>query len=225
VTSLAPRARRETEAQRRLRGGRIEEALRKEYPSAPVALQFANPLQLLVAVILSAQCTDVRVNMVTPELFRRYKTAADFAGADRNELEQEIHSTGFFRNKAKNIIACCTLLVERYQGKVPSTMEELIDLPGVGRKTANCVLSGAFSITAGIVVDTHVSRLARLLGLTDENDAGKIESDLCRILERKDWIHFGNAAILHGRRVCVARRPKCEVCVLQKLCPSAKAGG
>ncbi len=203
------------------RARKIEILLRERYPSAPAALQYANPLQLLISVILSAQCTDARVNMVTPALFKKYATAEAFAHAQVSQLEHEIHSTGFYRNKAKNIINCCKALLEKHGGKVPSSMDELIELPGVGRKTANCVLSGAFNITSGIVVDTHVMRLARRLGLTENSDPNKIESDLCELIDRKDWIHLGNALILHGRKVCGARKPQCTVCMLNKICPSA----
>lgn len=221
MTAKLPRKSNESASAMRNRGRKIVAMLRKEYPSAAVALQFTTPLQLLISVILSAQCTDARVNMVTPELFRKYRSAGDFAEADPAELEQAIHSTGFFRNKAKNIIACCKALVEKHGGKVPSSMEELIDLPGVGRKTANCILGGAFGIAEGIVIDTHVSRLASLLGLTKNPDPAKIESDLCQVVERKDWIYFGNALIVHGRNICIARRPKCAECILNRLCPSA----
>ncbi len=207
---------------KRIRTQKIESLLRKEYPSPTITLLHSNSLQLLIAVILSAQCTDVRVNTVTPSLFKKYKTAHDFAGADAAELEREIHSTGFFRNKAKNIIGCCKALVENYKGDVPSTMDELVQLPGVGRKTANCILGGAFGIPAGIVVDTHVMRLAIRLGLTQNSQPDKIEADLCELLARKDWIHFGNALIHHGRNVCGARNPKCAECVLNKMCPSAE---
>ncbi len=210
----------ETVDARRNRCGKIISALHKEYPTASVALDFATPLQLLISVILSAQCTDVRVNKVTPGLFKRYKSAKDFAVADPAELEEAIHSTGFFRNKAKNIIGCCKALVENHGGKVPFSMEELIKLPGVGRKTANCILGGAFGITAGIVVDTHVSRLAALLQLTENSDPAKIESDLCLVVDQKEWIYFGNALILHGRNICIARRPDCPECVLSRYCPS-----
>ncbi len=211
----------ETAEARRNRCRKIVSALRKEYPEAAVALEFATPLQLLISVILSAQCTDVRVNKVTPGLFKRYKSAKDFAEANPAELEEAIHSTGFFRNKAKNIIGCCRALVENHGGKVPSSMEELIQLPGVGRKTANCILGGAFGITSGIVVDTHVSRLAALLQLTKNSDPVKIETDLCEIVDQKEWIYIGNALILHGRNICIARRPNCPECVLSKYCPSS----
>jgi endonuclease-3 len=202
---------------------RIIELLRKEYPAPKTALRFSNPLQLLVSTILSAQCTDVRVNMVTRDLFKKYRTARDYAEANQKELENEIRSTGFYRNKAKNIIACARMLVEQYGGKVPATMEELTKLPGVGRKTANCVLGGAFGINAGVVVDTHVERLAQRLGLTKEQTAEKIEQDLMRIVPQKDWYDFSNMLILHGRKVCSARKPNCPACSLKKLCPSAES--
>ena len=213
---------RESREKKKVRAQKIESLLRKEYPSPTIALSHSSPLQLLIAVILSAQCTDVRVNMVTPSLFKKYKTARDFAEADPGELEREIHSTGFFRNKAKNIIGCCKALVENHKGNVPSSMEELVQLPGVGRKTANCILGEAFGIPAGIVVDTHVMRLATRLGLTQNSQPDKIEADLCNLLAKKDWIHFGNAVIHHGRNICGARNPKCADCVLNKLCPSAE---
>jgi endonuclease III len=213
---------RESREKKKVHAQKIESLLRKEYPSPTIALSHSSPLQLLIAVILSAQCTDVRVNMVTPSLFNKYKTARDFAEADPAELEREIHSTGFFRNKAKNIIGCCRALVENHKGKVPSSMEELVPLPGVGRKTANCILGGAFGIPAGIVVDTHVMRLATRLGLTQNSQPDKIEADLCDLLAKKDWIHFGNAMVHHGRNICDARNPRCAECVLNKLCPSAE---
>ena len=199
----------------------IVRALRRAYPEASTALSFSSPLQLLISVILSAQCTDARVNMVTPALFKKYKSAKDFARADQRTLEAEIHSTGFFRNKAKNIIGCCRALVEIHNGEVPSSMEELVRLPGVGRKTANCILGGAYGIPAGIVVDTHVARIAGLLGLTKHSDPVKIESDLCEIVNQEEWIYLGNALIVHGRGVCIARRPKCPECVLSRYCPSS----
>ena len=207
---------------KKARAKKIEALLRKEYPSPVIALTYSDPLQLLIAVILSAQCTDVRVNTVTPFLFDKYKSADDFAKAIPAELEDEIHSTGFFRNKARNIIGCCAALVEHHNGNVPSSMEELLRLPGVGRKTANCILGGAFGISSGIVVDTHVLRLGGRLGLTENSQPEKVEADLCDLLDRKDWIHFGNAVILHGRKICNARSPKCEACLLSELCPSAE---
>jgi endonuclease-3 len=212
----------ESHQQKSKRIHKIEVLLRKEYPSASIALKYENPLQLLISVILSAQCTDARVNLVTPSLFAKYSTAASFANAVPSDLEKMIHSTGFFHNKAKNIIGCCKTILENHGGKVPSTMEELIQLPGVGRKTANCVLSGAFGLTSGIIVDTHVARLSNRLGLSESQNAEKIESDLCALLEKKDWIHFSNALIHHGRKVCDARKPNCPQCILSDLCPSSK---
>ncbi|MDE3057125.1 MAG: endonuclease III [Bacteroidota bacterium] len=199
----------------------IEQCLRRAYPKPAIALHFSTPLQLLVAVILSAQCTDARVNIVTKELFKKYRTANDFANAKLKELEKEIHSTGFYKSKAKNIVACCQVLVEKYGGQVPQTMEELTALAGVGRKTANCLLGGCFNIPSGIVVDTHVKRLANRLGLSKQDDPEKIESDLMELLPQKDWIHFGNALIHHGRKICNARKPLCAECVLNDLCPLA----
>ncbi|MGB2869271.1 MAG: endonuclease III [Bacteroidota bacterium] len=196
--------------------------LRKKYPLPKTALRFSNPLQLLISTILSAQCTDVRVNMVTPGLFKRYRNVSDFARADRAELEEQIRSTGFYRNKAKNIIACCAQLTERYGGAVPSTMGELTQLAGVGRKTANCVLGAAYGINAGVVVDTHVERLSGRLGLSTEKTPEKIELDLMELVPQKDWYDFSNLLILHGRQVCNARKPNCPVCTLRTICPSAK---
>jgi endonuclease-3 len=212
---------RENQQEKAVRAHAIEKILRKTYPNPRIALQYDTPLQLLVAVILSAQCTDVRVNMVTPSLFKRYKTAKAFAEAEQSELEIDIRSTGFYRNKAKNIIACCQALVSKHGGEVPASMDELTALAGVGRKTANCVLGGAFGIPSGVTVDTHVRRIAGRLGLTAETDPEKIESDLMVLLNKKDWIHFSNAVILHGRQVCDARKPLCGECVLMHLCPSA----
>lgn len=212
----------ETSQQQKRRTLRIIKLLRKEYPVPKTALHFSNPLQLLVSTMLSAQCTDARVNIVTKELFKRYRTAKDYAEANRKEFENAIRSTGFYRNKAKNIIACARTLVERYGGKVPSSMEELVGLPGVGRKTANCVLGGAFGINAGIVVDTHVERLSQRLGLTKENTPEKIEQDLMQCVPQNDWYDFSNMLILHGRNVCNARKPNCPQCVLKRLCPSAE---
>jgi endonuclease III len=203
------------------RAKKIVSTLRKEYSDAHTALEHRSPLQLLIATILSAQCTDVRVNMVTPQLFERYRTARDFATADPAELETMIRSTGFYKNKAKNIIACTTALVERFGGEVPNTMEALESLAGVGRKTANCVLGSAFGIPSGVVVDTHVIRLANRLGLTVNENPEKIEQDLNALIPKNSWIFFSNALILHGRRICVARSPKCPKCVFKSLCPSA----
>jgi len=188
------------------------------YPDAHCALHHENALQLLIATILSAQCTDVRVNMVTPALFARYPDASAFALADPRELETLIQSTGFFRNKARNIIACCRKIVDEHGGKVPSTLEELVPLPGVGRKTANVVLGDAFD-TPGITVDTHVGRLSRRLGLTTLTDAEKVERELMKLLPRKDWTVFSHRMIFHGRQVCGARKPNCAGCALNDLCP------
>jgi len=195
--------------------------LKKEFPNAKTALEFFNPLQLLVSTILSAQCTDVRVNIVTPILFAKYRHAKDFAHADRNELEQEIKSTGFYRMKAKHIVEACTAVVDRFQGQVPKSMDELMSLPGVGRKTANCVLGGAYGIQSGIVVDTHVIRLSNRLGLTKNESPEKIEQDLIGIVPKKEWYRFSNLLILHGRKTCKARKPLCENCTLSDICPSS----
>ena len=192
--------------------------LRAAYPEARVALQFANPLQLLIATILSAQCTDERVNMVTPALFARYPDAAAFAAADPDELEERIRSTGFYRMKAKAIRSCCADIVDRFGGRVPRTLEELTTLRGVGRKTANVVLGNAFGIP-GLVVDTHVGRLANRMGLTRERDAVKIEMALMPLVPREDWTLFSHWLILHGRRVCNARKPRCSRCPVAADCP------
>jgi endonuclease-3 len=200
---------------------RIISCLKKEFPQARTALVFSDPLQLLVSTILSAQCTDVRVNIVTPALFAKYRHAKDFAEADRNELEGEIKSTGFYRMKAKHIMEACTAIVDRFQGQVPQSMDELISLPGVGRKTANCVLGGAYGIQSGIVVDTHVIRLSNRLGLTKNASPEKIEQDLMKSVLKKEWYRFSNLLILHGRKTCKARKPLCEQCVLSDICPSA----
>jgi endonuclease-3 len=202
----------------RRRAGRIVRRLAGLYPDAHCALHHDGPLQLLVATILSAQCTDVRVNLVTPALFARYPDAHAFATADPRELEKLIQSTGFFRNKARNIIQCCRQLVDQHGGAVPATMEELVPLPGVGRKTANVILGTAFD-TPGITVDTHVGRLSRRLGLTAATDPVKVEQDLMRLLPRKEWTMFSHRLIFHGRQVCHARKPDCAGCKLASLCP------
>jgi endonuclease-3 len=198
---------------------KVVRRLARCYPDAWCALQHQTPLQLLVATILSAQCTDERVNIVTKSLFRKYKTAADFAGAPLAELESAIQSTGFFRNKAKNIQACCQMLVDRHGGQVPKDMETLVQLPGVGRKTANVVLGTAFGIASGVVVDTHVGRISHRLGMTQEKDAVKIETDLKALLPHREWIQYSHRMIHHGRQVCLARRPKCDGCSLSDVCP------
>jgi endonuclease-3 len=200
---------------------KVIELLEKEHPDAKIALHFTNPLELLVATILSAQCTDERVNMVTKTLFKKYPKVEDYANADLAQLEQDIRSTGFYRNKAKNIKKCCQLLVEKYHSQVPRTMEELLELPGVARKTANIVLANAYGIIEGVAVDTHVRRLAQRLGLTETDDPGKIEVDLMNIVPRDKWMRITDLLIFHGRRICVAKKPKCDACVLNKLCPSA----
>lgn len=196
----------------------IARGLAQRYPDAHCALHHEGPLQLLIATILSAQCTDVRVNMVTPALFARYPDAKAFADAIPAELETAIQSTGFFRNKAKNIIACCRQIVDRHGGTVPGTMADLIPLPGIGRKTANVILGNAFD-TPGITVDTHVQRLSRRMGLTTHTVPEKIEHDLMELIAEKDWTMFSHRMIFHGRQVCHARKPKCSDCMLAKLCP------
>lgn len=198
---------------------KILDHLHQDYPDAHCELNFASPLQLMVATILSAQCTDVRVNMVTPALFKKYKTAADFAASPPGVLEQEIHSTGFYNNKAKNIRGAAKKIVEEYGGKVPDTMEELLTLPGVARKTANVILGSIFNKSEGVVVDTHVQRLTNHLGLTKQTHPVKIEKEMMEIIPRKEWTFFGHAIVWHGRRVCKARRPECYRCSLLKLCP------
>ncbi len=197
----------------------ILEQLRELYPDARCALDFKSPLQLLIATILSAQCTDERVNMVTPELFARYPDAAAFAKADLADLEQLIHSTGFFRNKAKAIQSACADLVKLHGGEVPRDLDALVALRGVGRKTANVVLGNAYGIASGIVVDTHVTRLSNRLGLTQESDAVKIEMALQPLVTREDWVLISHWLILHGRQVCNARKPRCSDCPLTSLCP------
>ncbi len=201
---------------------KIIRRLKKEFPGAKTALEFSNPLQLLISTILSAQCTDVRVNKITPYLFSKYKSAKDFAEADRSELENEIRSTGFYRMKAKHIIGASEAIVEQFAGLVPKTMDGLLSLPGVGRKTANCVLGGAYGIQNGIVVDTHVIRLANRLKLTKSTDPEKIEQDLMKQVPRKEWYRLSNLLILHGRKTCQARKPKCQSCSLSDLCPFLK---
>lgn len=195
--------------------------LEKEYSDAKIALDYTNPLELLIATILSAQCTDKRVNIVTKTLFKKYKTPEDYADADIKEFEEDIKSTGFYRNKAKNIKKCCQLLIENFNSQVPKTMNELLELPGVARKTANIVLSNAYGIVEGIAVDTHVRRLAKRLGLTENEDQDKIEKDLMEITPKAQWMKITDLLIFHGRRVCLAKNPNCEGCVLNKICPSA----
>lgn len=198
---------------------RVVRALKRDYSDAECALQYDSPVQLLVATILSAQCTDERVNLVTRKLFRKYPTAEDLARVPIRRLEKEVQSTGFFRNKAKNIKTCCQQLVEQFDGEVPRNLETLVQLPGIGRKTANVVLGTAFGLATGVVVDTHVGRLSRRLGLTNQEDPVKCEQDLIGILPKKEWILFSHRMIHHGRRICSARRPKCDQCGMQKFCP------
>lgn len=196
--------------------------LRRAYPTAKCSLRYASHLQLLVATILSAQCTDKRVNFVTRSLFKKYRTAKAFAYVDRKELEQDIKSTGFYRNKAKNIQGACRAVVEQYGGDVPASMSKLLDLPGVGRKTANVILGVGFGINEGVVVDTHVTRISNRLGFTMHQNPVKIEQDLIKIIPKQDWIDFAHLLIAHGRAVCTARKPKCPACPVKEHCPSAQ---
>jgi endonuclease-3 len=204
---------------------RVVRALCRAYPDATCALRFGNPLELLIATILSAQCTDERVNQVTRELFGKYRTAADYARAPLEELEQDIKPTGFFRNKAKSIQACCKILEEQYGGEVPQDLDALVSLPGIGRKTASVVLGTAFTIPSGVVVDTHVARVSRRLGLTAQKDPVKIERDLMEQIPKKEWIDFSHRMIHHGRRICAARKPKCDQCPLGTFCPRIGVAG
>jgi len=211
---------RETAAARRERAQAIWQGLKETYPSAHCELDFKTPLELLVATILSAQCTDKRVNIVTKELFRVCKTAADYVALPQEQLEEIVKTTGFFRAKAKNIKACCAALVERHGGNVPREMDALTALAGVGRKTANVVLGNAYHLNEGIVVDTHVTRLGNRLGLTKETDAVKIEQELIELVPREDWTNVSHWLIWHGRRRCIARKPDCAGCEIAELCPS-----
>lgn len=205
----------------RTRVEKIIELLEKEYPHAKTALEYSNPLELLVATMLSAQCTDKRVNVVTEFLFKKYKNARDYADADLSELEEDVRPTGFYRNKARNIQKSCRLLVEKFNSEVPETMDELLKLPGVARKTANIVLSNAYGVIEGIAVDTHVRRLSKRLGLTENENPDKIEKDLMEIVPKTRWKGVTDLLIFHGRNVCMARKPKCSLCILNKICPSA----
>ena len=203
------------------RAAKIIELLEKQYPNAKTALNYSNPLEILVATMLSAQTTDERVNIVTQNLFKKYRTPEDYANVDIKELEQDIRSTGFYHNKARNLKNCCQLLVEKYNSQVPKTMEEMLELPGVARKTANIVLYNAYGIISGIAVDTHVRRVSQRLGLTEHDDPAKIEQDLMQITPKDKWMKLTDLLIFHGRQVCIARKPKCEICVLNKICPCA----
>jgi endonuclease-3 len=207
---------------RAARANEVNERLKKQYPDARVELDFSNAFQLLIATILAAQSTDQRVNIVTKSLFRKYPDPRAFAEADLVEMETAVKQTGFFRNKAKAVVNCSKALVEKHGGEVPRTIEELVALPGVGRKTANVVLGNAYGIEAGVIVDTHVTRLSGRLGFTESADPVEIEQDLMKVVPRGEWTAFANRLILHGRRVCIARKPLCEECVLNSLCPSAE---
>lgn len=215
-------------AKRRRRAGatperarEIYERLIEHYPDAHCALDFKSPFQLLIATILSAQCTDKRVNMVTPALFKRYRTPAALAAANPDELEEMIKSTGFFRNKTKSLLGMSNAIAEKHRGKVPDSLDELVQLPGVGRKTANVVLGNAYDRNEGVVVDTHVGRLAKRLGLTRNTDPVKVEQDLMKLFPSDRWTMLSHLLIEHGRRICEARRPKCEQCFLSDICPSS----
>jgi endonuclease-3 len=206
---------------RKAHAAEVNRRLKKQYPDARVELDFRNPFELLIATILAAQSTDVRVNIVTKSLFRKYPTPQAFANASQVEMETDVKQTGFFRNKAKAVIACSKAIVERHGGEVPRTMDELVELPGVGRKTANVVLGNAMGIQAGVIVDTHVMRLSGRLAFSKHADPADIEQDLMKLVPRVDWTTFANQLTLHGRRVCVARKPDCPNCVLNDICPSA----
>src|SRR5213595_2170081 len=212
---------RETKSQKKTRAEKIIKLLKRAHPDAKCALNHSNAFELLIATILSAQCTDERVNKVTADLFRKYRKPEAYLKVPATELQEDIRTTGFFRNKTKSIQGACKMLVEEFAGEVPKTMEELLKLPGVARKTANVVLGVAYGIAAGVVVDTHVGRLSNRLGLTKQKDAVKIENDLLKLVPKKDWIIFSHLLIFHGRRVCRARRPLCEECTLEPLCPSS----
>jgi endonuclease-3 len=214
-------AKRESTEELKKRTRDIIRRLKRAYPDAKTALNHSNPFELLIATILSAQSTDVRVNIVTADLFRKYKKPEDYLKVSPHELEKDIHSTGFFRNKTKSIQGTARLLTEQYGGEVPQTMDELLELPGVARKTANVVLGNAFGIKAGVVVDTHVTRLSHRLGLSQEKTAEKIEQDLIPIVPKKDWVIFPHLMIYHGRKICKARNPLCEECTIEKFCPSS----
>lgn len=215
----------ESHAVRRIRVGKILVRLKREFPGVKTDLAHHNAFELLVATILSAQCTDERVNMVTPELFRRFPSVQAMARAQASQLEALIHSTGFFRNKARNLIACCRMLVEKHGGIIPREMDQLVALPGIGRKTANVVLGVAYGAPGGVVVDTHVRRLSGRLGLTNERDPVKIESELNNLVPRSSWVDLPFLFIRHGRRTCLARRPACAACVLRLLCPRRGIAG
>ena len=207
------------------RAAKVIELLEQQYPNAKTALNWTTPLELLVATMLSAQTTDVRVNIVTQTLFKKYRTPEDYANADIKALEQDIHSTGFYHNKARNLKKCCQLLVEKFHSQVPKTMEELLELSGVARKTANIALYNAYGVTAGIAVDTHVHRLSQRLGLTEQDKPERIEQDLMQITPKDKWMKLTDLLIFHGRQICIAQKPKCADCVLNAYCPCAFAFG
>ncbi len=211
---------RESLADRQARTKKIIAPLQRAYPTAHCELNFTNPLELLIATILSAQCTDKRVNIVTAELFKKFRTASDYAESPLGEIEECIKSAGFYRNKAKNIQACCRKLVDKHGGEVPRTMDELTHLDGVGRKTANVVLGNAFDTNVGVVVDTHVGRLSLRLGLTRETNPEKVEQDLMKLVPREQWTLFSHWLIWHGRRRCAARKPDCAACEIREWCPT-----
>ena len=212
---------RETKSQLKERTEKIIKLLKRAHPDAKCALNHSNAFELLIATILSAQCTDERVNKVTADLFRKYRKPEAYLKVPATELQEDIRTTGFFRNKTKSILGACKMLVEEFDGEVPQSMAELLKLPGVARKTANVVLGVAYGKSEGVVVDTHVSRLSHRLKLTRHRDAGKIEKDLIEIVPRRNWIEFAHLLIFHGRRICKARRPLCEECVVEELCPSS----
>jgi len=200
---------------------KIIAALKRAYPDAKCALNHSNAFELLIATILSAQCTDARVNIVTADLFRKYRKPEDYLKVSPTTIQKEIRTTGFFRNKAKSIQGTAKMLTEKFAGRVPQTMEEMLELPGVARKTANVVLGNAFGISSGVVVDTHVSRLSHRLGISKQKQAEKIEKDLIELVPKKDWVIFPHLLIFHGRNICKARNPQCEACVIEKFCPSS----
>jgi endonuclease-3 len=208
-----------------MRAAKVIDLLEKEYPAAKTALTYSNPLEILVATMLSAQTTDERVNIVTEKLFKKYLKPEDYARVDIKELEKDIRSTGFYHNKAKNLKKTCELLIEKYDSQVPKTMDEMLELPGVARKTANIVLYNAYGMITGVAVDTHVRRLSQRIELTEHDDPNKIEQDLMRITTKEKWMELTDLLISHGRQVCIARKPKCAICVLNKFCPCAFAFG
>lgn len=211
----------DAQAKLKERAAKILQLLEKEHPDAKIALEFSNPLELLVATILSAQCTDAKVNQVTKSLFKKYRTAEDYAKADLTTLGRDIKPTGFYQLKAKRLRETCQMLMDKFGSKVPRTIEELTSLPGVARKTANIVLSNAYGVVEGIAVDTHVLRLVKRLGLTESKTREKIEVDLMQIVPKESWTRFTDLLIFHGRRICDAKKPKCSQCVLNEICPSA----